>query len=529
MTLYTTRRITLSTIFALLCLSLTLLAVSSTSHAETPKMAVVAYHVDLRVQVFPLPVLKQMAAEAKDHGFNTLIMEWEGAYPYKEHSIISNRYAYSREEVKSFIAYAEGLGLDVIPLQQTLGHAEYILRNERYAHLRADAKDFSQIDPTLIPESKALFSDLISDMVSMHDSDYIHIGGDETWLLDCNRCRKAWGELGESEGKSKLYVDYIGMIAGIVKAHGKTPLVWADMILEHPEAIAKMPKDIVYIDWNYGWAYDRFGTNPKTLKDKHNLEFWGATAIRSWPDDYHVNTWNTHLNNQFDYIPFAKQAGFTGMVLTSWSTSGGYGYEWLSSELIDLTPIRQVYPHSYPNNAYRLTINAFMDVLQGKAVAAPDEYAQSYFKTRFGFSEEQANTLWKAISDSSMHATVSHAAKPSADSLLQAVTKNRKSIEKLTPKAHHGEFKHFVTQMTLREFYLEYKAIEAQAQSSGFDSEARQAAIANLQTLKEKAKAIDNAFNALFSETLYHAELDQLSRYRSAQLEVLLNKLVQKR
>ena len=68
MTLYTTRRITLSTIFALLCLSLTLLAVSSTSHAETPKMAVVAYHVDLRVQVFPLPVLKQMAAEAKDHG-----------------------------------------------------------------------------------------------------------------------------------------------------------------------------------------------------------------------------------------------------------------------------------------------------------------------------------------------------------------------------------------------------------------------------------------------------------------------------
>ena len=529
MTLFNTLTMAAKMRFTFLSLFLMLLGVGATSQADEAKIEVVAYHVDLRVQVFPLPVLKQMAAEAKEHGFNTLIMEWEGAYPYKDHAIISNRYAYSREEIKTFIDYAENLGLDVIPLQQTLGHAEYILRNERYAHLRADAKDFSQIDPTLMPEAKALFSELISDMVSMHDSEYIHIGGDETWLLDCNRCRKAWGELSESEGKSKLYVDYIGMIAGIVKAHGKTPLVWADMILEHPEAITKMPKDIVYIDWNYGWAYDRFGTNPTTLRDKHDLEFWGATAIRSWPDDYHVNTWNTHLNNQFDYIPFAKQAGFTGMVLTSWSTSGGYGYEWLSSELIDLTPIRQVYPHSYPDNAYRLTINAFMDVLQGKAVTAPDEYATSYFKTRFGFSEQQANTLWKAISDSSMHATVSHTTTPSAASLLEVVSANRKRLEKLTPKAHHGEFKHFVMQMTLREFYLEYKAIEAQAQSPGFDKKARQAAIARLQALKEKAKTIDNAFNTLFGETLYRAELNQLSRYRSAQLEVLLDKLAHNR
>ena len=58
--------------------------------SENDDFSVVAYHVDLRVQIMPMPTLKALAKEISSLGFNTLIMEWEATYPYKEHSIISN-------------------------------------------------------------------------------------------------------------------------------------------------------------------------------------------------------------------------------------------------------------------------------------------------------------------------------------------------------------------------------------------------------------------------------------------------------
>ena len=54
----------------------------------------------------------------------------------------------------------------------------------------------------------------------MHQSQYVHIGGVETRILDCKRCQEAWGEDSEELGKSKLYVEYMTMIAEIVIAQG---------------------------------------------------------------------------------------------------------------------------------------------------------------------------------------------------------------------------------------------------------------------------------------------------------------------
>ena len=139
--------------FSVVLSALVLLFVFSFSNAEAKNdFKVVAYHVDLRVQVMPMPTLKALATEVADLGFNTILMEWEATYPYKQHSIISNKYAYTRAEVEDFIKHSEGLGLDVIPLQQNFGHSEYILMHERYAYLRSFIrkyrKDYGQIDPT---------------------------------------------------------------------------------------------------------------------------------------------------------------------------------------------------------------------------------------------------------------------------------------------------------------------------------------------------------------------------------------------
>ena len=524
-----------------------LLIFSQTTIAGETKQGVdfpvVAYHVDLRVQVMPLNALKALAKEVSGLGFNTIIMEWEATYPYKEHSIISSRYAYTRDEVKAFIEYCDKLGLDVIPLQQNLGHAEYILMHERYAYLRADKRRLSQVDPTRIEAARELFEELYSDMLSVHKSKYVHIGGDETRILDCDRCKKVWDEYGEEKGKSKLYVEYMKMIADIVIKRGKIPLLWADMILAHPEAISEMPNNAVYIDWNYGWKSDRFGENPTTLIDKYGLKFWGATALRSAPDDYHVTSWDKHMKNQTDYIPYARRTGFEGMVLTSWSTSGEYGYEWFGPEVevVELYPIRQAYPHAYPNDGFRMNTSAFVEGIRQEEPIVLRDFAREYASTRFDLTATDSDALWTILQSEELYRSVPVGSKSlsgirglSAESrfvepTLTEVRRLQAELKTIVPRRNHREFAHYVMQVDLREFYLSFRVVEDWTQSEAFTGEDKVEAVKHLQVLLDRSEDLDDRFSKLFRGVMYDSEIVNLNDYRNKKILLLHKRLTRER
>ena len=509
--------------------------------SKSDDFSVVAYHVDLRVQIMPMPTLKALAKEISTLGFNTLIMEWEATYPYKQHSIISNRYAYSREEVTEFINYSEGLGLDVIPLQQSLGHAEYILMHERYAYLRADKRNLSQIDPTRLDVARDFFTELYSDMLSTHQSQYVHIGGDETRILDCKRCQEAWGEDGEELGKSKLYVEYMTMISEIVIAQGKTPLLWADMILAHPDAIADMPKNVIYIDWNYGWKFDRFGENPRTLIKKYGLKFWGASSIRSSPDDYHVTSWSKHMKNQAVYVSYARESGFEGMVLTSWSTSGEYGYEWFWPEVVEIFPLRQVYPHAYPNDAFRMNTLGFIEAVQQEKTFKPKDFAHQYAQQRFGLTAGESERLWNILTDESLNNKVSIGSSPLSgikglpdnkrviSVTLAKVRELQAALTKIVPKKNQKEFAHYHLQIDFREYYLSFRQIQYLVQSTGFSEKNNLEAIKQLEQLLARSVELNKRFKKLFTGKLYDTEIERLNQYRNKKAILLHQRLTRDR
>lgn len=535
------RYVTSFTVLVLLTLATNYHSASAVEKDKTQQFSVVAYHVDLRQQIMPLSALKAMANELSEQGFNTIIMEWEATFPYQKHSIISNRYAYSRDEVKEFIAYSNQLNLDVIPLQQNMGHSEYILMHERYAYLRAEKRDLSQVDPTQIAAAKGLFEELISDMISLHPSKFIHIGGDETRLLDCARCLDAWGEYGEEKGKSKLYVDYMRMIADIAIKHGKVPLIWADMILAHPAAIAGMPEGVIYIDWNYGWKFDRFGENPADIIEKHGLTFWGATAMRSAPDDYHVTTWSKHMNNQGDYVKFARQSGFEGIVLTSWATSGQYGYEWFGSEVVELYPIRRTYPHSYPEDGYRMNVSAFVTAVKKIESADPKEFAREYAMQRFGISSEQGAELWSILSSDRLNNKVPvgsvalsgnsglSAKKRNVKKTLSLVQDLQARLRQIIPVRNVKEFSHFTLQLDLREFYLSFRNVEDWVNSETFTDKDRAKATEQLQLLLDRANSLNERFFKLFEGAMYKSEIVQMNDARSKKILVLRQRLARQR
>ena len=245
------------------------------------------FHLDLRIQVMKMQALKNFTLGLSKQGINTLVMEWEATYPFQEDPLIPNRFAYSRQEVKDFIKYCGTLHMDVIPLQQSFGHVEYILRNDKYAQQREDDKDFSQVCPSESEKNRQLFTRLFTDMAAMHPSPYFHIGGDETHLLGhCEKCKKRAAEI----GISRLYFDHIKMLCDIVVSLGKRPVLWADIALKYPEYIHLLPKETIFVDWNYGWALDRFGAHEQLVKSGY--EIWGAPSIRSSPDNYFLTRWS---------------------------------------------------------------------------------------------------------------------------------------------------------------------------------------------------------------------------------------------
>src|SRR3954454_8139229 len=161
------------------------------------------FHLDLRVQVMTMDALRSFVTKLSKEGINTIVMEWEATYPFQKHPLIPNRFAYTKDEIKSFINYCSSIGIDVIPLQQSFGHVEYILRHERYKDLREDQKDYSQVCPLEEEGDKKLFTDLFTELAATHPSKYFHIGGDETYLLGhCEKCKA----MAAKEGTSKLYI-----------------------------------------------------------------------------------------------------------------------------------------------------------------------------------------------------------------------------------------------------------------------------------------------------------------------------------
>lgn len=482
--------------------------------------AVKGFHLDLRIQVMTMDALKKFALKLKESGMNTLIMEWEGTYPFEKHPMIPNRYAYTKEEVVSFIRYCNSLGIDVIPLQQSFGHVEYILRNERYKSLREDQKDYSQVCPLETEGDKALFTDLFSELAATHTSKYIHIGGDETYLLGHDeKCKlKA-----EKEGKSKLYTDYIKTLCDIVIKLGKTPVLWADIALKYPEAIKSLPKGTIFVDWNYGWDMNHFGDHKKLMES--GFEIWGAPSLRSNPDNYNLTDWEKHFNNIRDFLPVSDQLGYKGMIMTSWSTSGIYNEIFESgTDVSEINAIRHVYPLS----GFNILVDAFTEGLKSKQPLNITDFIQRYCASHFGFSKTQAQEFWIALKTTPYEVKQGEVKSPAPMTVQQLLDSNSravKSLYALKPAKNQEEYAHFKLMADIRNYYLSYQVIEKQVNQPEYGAAQKAEVLAKLRTLMGASKGLDERFAALNKDFLNPSEIESENQIRNVKVYGLYDRL----
>jgi hypothetical protein len=224
---------------------------------------------------------------------NTLLVEYEDVFPFDGMDIAADRKTlWSKRMLKEFLDAADANGIDVIPLQQCVGHFEYLLGWKKYRKLAED-----QAYPSTIrvddPKARAVVFDMLRQVIEAHPrSKYVHLGMDEAHGLfkGAKRMKRDFLE---------LYLDYLGDLLEIVEPYGKTPIIWSDMLEDHfrPDAFGKYKERVIIMTWEYGKVMDRSSmgrlagrrVSKAWLDEPENLEAPaigpGTQFAEDWPAD----------------------------------------------------------------------------------------------------------------------------------------------------------------------------------------------------------------------------------------------------
>lgn len=216
-----------------------------------------AVQVDLARQMETIPFLKGFIDFIAENHYNTLFLYLEWRIRTKTFDI-GKKDGYSAEELTELIDYAALRGINIIPGLATLGHAELLLRQKKfasYSELRegiagrfgnAFTPDFC---PSL-PQTRKFLDSYLSDVAEIFtETPYFHIGGDEVWdMARCSKCREKAKDLA---GEAQLYLEHFKFVHQLVTKLGKRMMMWDDMFEYYPEILPEFPRDVIMVNWQY--------------------------------------------------------------------------------------------------------------------------------------------------------------------------------------------------------------------------------------------------------------------------------------
>lgn len=228
-------------------------------------------HLDLKgLQQHPRFLLERLEALAR-YGYRAVLVEYEDVFPYRSACFTDqSSEVWSPEFFRQFLAKAAACDLEVVPLQQTLGHLEYALRWDAFAAFRMPCGYPSTLHLGN-PEAKTWLFGLLREMMERHpDSAWIHLGMDEA---------RALHSYATSIGRDALdmFLDYLEELCRLCEKHGKKPIIWSDMLEDHLrpdtlERIRMFRSRVVLACWDYAAS-----AKPDTI-----FRFAGRRASKYW-------------------------------------------------------------------------------------------------------------------------------------------------------------------------------------------------------------------------------------------------------
>lgn len=313
----------------------------------------IGFHIDMNMAQYRADYLKSWLAKLAQAGYDTILWEVENNIRWETCPECVSPDAFTKGEFRALLDECRSLGMEPIPLFQTIGHAEYVLKHPAFAHLKELPDKIDQYCPRN-PDVMPFLHRWIEEYLDLFGPiRFFHIGADEAYEIGaCPQCRSYARE----HSISQLYIDHVNRVIEPLLHKGITPALWADMVLHYPEALDLLSRDFILFDWIYSvypgsgkvhvWdeglfrsedlpaqTLSRFGPylypqgdepgrEPEPYYTADYLSAQGFQVVTcpssssSRDNVFSPRTW-LHVANTMGW--FQKGHSFLGSVLTSWS------------------------------------------------------------------------------------------------------------------------------------------------------------------------------------------------------------------
>ena len=301
---------------------------------DWPELALRSDYLDMR-GIYPkfenlLRYIEEMAA----YKLNTLVIEYEDKLPRARKDLCHPTDALTPEQHRRLLEVARENFIDIIPLQQSFGHLEYVLKLPEYQHLREIPEAPGEMCP-LREGAYELAASLLEETARLHpDSRYLHLGCDEVWSLgQSDECKAS----GKSRGR--IAIEYINRLAEKVVSLGKIPIVWHDMMADvwrggemgeagNYDDLALLNKNLVVAIWLY--SPDRVNlVAPKLMEalHAHGIRTIPCSAVRA-SDRCGMQNYpciEQRLRNVDAWCELIANSRCDGMINTNWWSTFSFG------------------------------------------------------------------------------------------------------------------------------------------------------------------------------------------------------------
>ncbi|MDQ7817383.1 MAG: glycoside hydrolase family 20 zincin-like fold domain-containing protein [Melioribacteraceae bacterium] len=262
----------------------------------------------------PIPTLDFMKSQIRrlaELKVNALTHYVEHVVKTKKHpGIAPDDGSLTIEEWKEISEYAKKYFVTVVGSFQSFGHFQNILSNPDYAHLGESGSLISPVKP----ESYLFLKDIYDEMIPAFDAPFFNVNCDETFDLGKAESK----HLVDSIGYDGAYLQHIMKLYKIVKSHGIRMSIWGDILLEYPNLISKIPKDVIIGTWTYD-DHESFQRYIKPFKEA-GLEFFVAPGVLN--SNKIFPNYNTTFGNIKRFAKEGKDGGAFGVLNCIWDDGG---------------------------------------------------------------------------------------------------------------------------------------------------------------------------------------------------------------
>ena len=296
---------------------------------DKPDLKVRGLMLDIsRAKVLNVSSIKKIIDLIAELKYNHLELYVEGfSYEYKNiKEALADKNYLTQEEYLEVEKYAIEKYIDFVPNQNGFGHMSDWLALDKFKELAECPDGFeiwgskrppSTLDPTN-PKSFELVKQMYEEMIPFTKSKYFNMNFDEPYELGHGKSKQECLKTSTED----VYIEYLEKLANVVRKYNKTPMIWGDVLVKHPDKISKLSKDIVFIDWGYNKAYD-FVNHAKMLEEL-KVKYLLAPGTSTWSSitGRFIDMKETIENSTCS----SKKYHGLGILLTDWGDMGHLQY-----------------------------------------------------------------------------------------------------------------------------------------------------------------------------------------------------------